>query len=308
MANHLAHDKQIQIIALLVEGNSLRAISRLTDVHRDTIGRLAVRIGEACKRLHDRMIRGLHVNVLELDEAWSFVGCKQKRVTDENAHERGDQYAFIGMDATRKAIISYRVGKRSVENTNAFVQDLRSRIVNRPQITTDGFVPYIEAIEEAFGNEVDYAMLVKLYGLERQTSQESAMAASKRYSPGRVVGIEKKVMQGKPDSSRISTSFVERQNLTLRMHMRRFTRLTNGFSKKLRNHKAALALHIAWYNLCRVHETLQITPAMEIDVTDHVWSIDELLDVALGNVSMPMPAPTGGRPMLRLIKGGLDNS
>lgn len=281
MANRLAFEKQIQAITLLVEGNSLRAASRITSIHRDTLGRLAVRIGEGCHQLHDQMMQGLHVNLLELDEAWAFVGCKQKRVKDADAYERGDQYAFIGMDATRKAIISYCVGKRTTTTTDAFTHDLRRRIVNRPQISTDGFKPYTEAIESAFGATVDYAMLIKNYA-----AQSKNVDTAHRYSPGRVTSIEKRVVQGRPKPRCISTSYVERQNLTLRMHMRRFTRLTNGFSKRLRNHKAALALHVAWYNLCRVHATLRITPAVAIGVTDHIWSIDELVATVSADVLM----------------------
>lgn len=314
MANNLPFDQQAHIIALLVEGNSLRATSRLTGVHRDTIGRLAVRVGEGCARLHDRMMRNLNVTLLELDEAWAFVGAKQKTVKRKalkaskagtkivEDQEQGDQYAYIGMDAARKAIISYSVGKRTPATTNTFAQDLRDRIVNRPQITTDGFGPYIDAIERAFGHDVDYAMLVKQYAVSAPAGAEHPMAASRRYTPGKVVSVKKQVVRGSPKHKHISTSYVERQNLTLRMHMRRFTRLTNGFSKRLRNHKAALALHIAWYNLCRVHETLRVTPAMEVSVADHVWSIAELLGVVLAEPGIPAPVT---KPKLRLIQGGV---
>ena len=267
-------------------------------------------------RLHDRLIRNLQVNLLQLDEAWSFVGCKQKRVknrkrTEIAAEVLGDQYAFIGMDATRKAIISYSIGKRDGETTDEFAMDLRQRIVNRPQITTDGFRPYVAAIEAAFGEDVDYAMLVKLYA----GGGGAGATAEQRYSPGHVIGVEKTVIQGNPKHEHISTSFVERQNLTLRMQIRRFTRLTNGFSKKLENHRAAMALHVAYYNFCRVHETLSVTPAMELGITDHVWSISELINVALAepkDAPPPPAAPTPsapsrptGRPVFRVIQGGL---
>ncbi len=264
--NILPLDKQIQIVSALVEGCSIRATERLTDTHRDTIMRLGLRIGEGCAMLHDGMMRGLHVNLIEFDEAWSYVGKKQKRLKPTDGRDKGDQYVFVALDATRKAIVSYLVGKRDSENTNAFATDVRERIVNRPQISSDAFKPYVEAVELAFGAEVDYAQIVKQY------DGEPGPDAARRYSPGWVVAVRKQRIAGKPVRARVSTSYIERSNLTLRMQSRRFTRLTNGFSKKLRNHAAAVSLYVVHYNLCRVHETLRTTPAMALGVTDYIWT------------------------------------
>ncbi len=233
-------------------------------------------------------MRDLNVSVIEVDEAWSFIAKKQKRVRDTDPREFGDSYTWIALDANRKAIISYRVGKRTIPDATAFMTDLRGRVANRPQITSDGYAPYLDAVEYAFGHDVDYAMLQKVYG----GTPEGADAA-RRYSPGAILGVEKTIVTGDPDESVISTSYVERQNLTLRMQIRRFTRLTNGFSKKLESHRAAVSLHVAWYNLCRVHETIRCTPAMELRITDHVWSIRELIDRAM---STPAPAPIAPKP------------
>lgn len=273
--NILPLETQAQIIGVLVEGMSIRGAERQIGVARNTIMRLGVKVGEACARLHDLRMRGLNVAVLEADEIWSFIGKKEKRVTEEDDPSKGDCYTWIAMDATRKAIISYRVGKRDDKHARAFIADLRLRILNRPQLTTDGYSPYIPAVLKAFGEGIDYAMLVKQYGPGNPEE-----GADRRYSPSRVTGSRKRVVTGKPEQALISTSFVERQNLTVRMHTRRFTRLTNAFSKVIRNHTAAVGLYVAWYNFCRVHESLRITPAMEIGLTDHVWSIAELIQVS----------------------------
>ncbi len=207
-------------------------------------------------------MRDLQVSIIEFDEIWAYVGKKQHRAVEDEA-DKGDQYTFTALDAIGKAIIAYRTGKRNAENTQAFAQDVRSRVINRPQITSDGFEPYVNAVERAFGADVDYAMLVKVY------KAEPAKDAARRYSPGSVVGVNRARRAGQPKRAHISTSHVERSNLTLRMQQRRFTRLTNGFSKKLENHQAAVSLYVAHYNLCRVHETLRITPAMALGVTDY---------------------------------------
>jgi len=269
--NILPGDRQIAIIAALTEGVSIRATERLTDTHRDTVMRLGLRIGEGCARLHDRMIRDLHVGLLEFDELWSYVGKKQKRIKPADI---GDQYVFIALSATHKAIVSFLVGKRTAENATEFAQDVRDRIVNRPQISSDGFRPYANAIDAAFGINVDYGQIIKAY------DGEPGPDAARRYSPGWVVDVCKTVVAGRPIQSEISTSYVGRSNLTVRMQSRRFTRLTNGFSKKLRNHEAAVALYVAHYNLCRWHETLRCTPAMALGTTDHIWTIGELIDAA----------------------------
>jgi IS1 family transposase len=299
--NILPRHKQAGIVSALVEGCSIRAVERLTGVHRDTIMRLGVAAGEGCHALNDRLMRNLNVGVVELDEIWSYVGKKQKRLAEgDDRDQLGDQYVFVALDATRKAIISYAVGKRDGEATNAFCADLRARILNRPQITSDGFRPYVEGIELAFGADVRFAQLVKQY------EGEPGLDAARRYSPGRVVGVLRTVVSGNPDPELISTSYVERQNLTMRMQSRRFTRLTNAFSKKLRNHKAAVALYVAHYNLCRVHEALRITPAMALGVADRVWSIGELVEAARAEKPAPLPPPRpAGRPVLRVIQGGL---
>jgi IS1 family transposase len=294
--NILPLDKQIQAIAALTEGCSIRATERLTGIHRDTIMRLGVRIGQGCAALHDGMMRDLQVPILELDEAWGYVGKKQKR-TEAHEVEKGDQYTFIALDATRKAIVSYTTGKRDAANTHAFVNDVWERIINKPQITTDGWGPYIGAVAECFGQGADFAQLVKHYSAE-----SAAIDAAHRYSPPHVVRVERMVVSGRPAYRHVSTSYVERQNLSLRMHQRRFTRLTNGFSKKLENHKAAVSLYVSHYNLCRVHETLRITPAMALGVTDHIWSIGELIEAAtIGNAPEPEGRPVGP---FRVIDGG----
>ena len=256
--------------------------------------RLGIRVGEGCARLHDGMMRGLQVPILEFDEIWGYVGKKQRR-THPGETEKGDQYTFIALDAINKTIISYVTGKRNEPTTRAFVNDVWERIVNRPQITTDGFGPYIEAIAECFGDGADFAQLVKHYAAEH------AVEAKHRYSPPHVVRVDRLVVSGRP--RRISTSYVERSNLTLRMQQRRFTRLTNGFSKKLRNHQAAVSLYVAHYNLCRVHETIRMTPAMALGVADHIWTIGELIEAATGP---EIPEPEGKRVgRFRIIDGGL---
>ena len=236
--------------------------------------RLGVRVGHGCAALHDRLMRDLHVNLLEFDEVWSFIGKKQKRLGPNDLREKGDCYIFTALSATHKAIVSYQIGKRSGANANAFAMDVRQRVLGRPQISSDGFSPYVDAIEQAFGSEVDYGQIVKVY------AGEPGPDAARGYSPGVVVDVRKAVIAGGPDRKKISTSFVERSNLTVRMQCRRLTRLTNAFSKKLENHAAAVALFVAHYNLCRVHETLRVTPAMALGVTDHIWTIGELIGAA----------------------------
>ncbi len=290
--NILPFDQQIAAISALTEGVSIRATERLTGIHRDTIMRLGVRVGEGCARLHDSMMRGLQVPILEFDEIWSYVGKKQRRTAPDET-DQGDQYSYIALDSTNRAIIAFATGKRNEGTTRAFVNDVWKRILNRPQITTDGYGPYIEAVAECFGDGVDFAQLVKHY------SADHGVEAARRYSPARVVRVDRLVVSGRRDR-KISTSYVERSNLTMRMQQRRFTRLTNGFSKKLENHRAAVALYVAHYNLCRVHEALRITPAMALGVTGHIWTIGELIEAATG------PEPEGrqvGR--FRVINGGL---
>jgi IS1 family transposase len=296
--NILPRDQQIQAISALCEGVSIRATERLTGIHRDTIMRLGVRVGQGCAVLHDRLFRGLHVNRVEIDEVWGFVGKKRQHVRVGDSTDLGDQYVFIALADTAKAIVSYRVGKRDGVNTHHFIRDLRERIANRPEISSDGFPQYPSAIEAYFGDQVAFGTIEKHYSVAH--SQEAA----RRYSPGHVVDVTKSRISGRP--THISTSYVERQNLTIRMQQRRFTRLTNAFSKKLENHEAAVALYATHYNFCRVHETLRITPAMQLGVTDHVWSIGELIDAALnGEATEPQAPAPAGRPNLRVLRGGL---
>ena len=294
--NILSFDKQVAAISALTEGVSIRATERLTDIHRDTIMRLGLRVGEGCAALHDRMMTDLQVGHIEIDEIWAFVAKKQRRVTSADPSSVGDQYLYTAMDATGKAILSYVVGKRNAENTRDFLADLRARVINRPNISSDAFTQYPEAVELAFGADVDYGQIQKSYSEDANEPRRV-----RRYSAGAVVAVATRTVVGDPDQ--ICTSHMERGNLTIRMQTRRFTRLTNAFSKKLRNHKAAVALFIAHYNLCRVHETIRMTPAMMLGVADHIWSVGELIEVA---ASSDLPEPPGHRfGHLRVIDGGV---
>jgi IS1 family transposase len=273
MANNLPFDRQVEIIAALTEGVSIRATERLTGVHRDTIMRLGVRVGFGCNAIHDALMQNLAVARIELDEAWSFVGKKQKQLTEADGLDKGDQYVFIALAGVAKAILAYRVGKRTAVNTRAFLMDVRDRVLGAPELSSDAFNQYPPAVEEAFGVDCTFGTIEKHY------SAPQSVEAARRYSPAEVIAITTRAVVGRP--AHISTSYVERQNLTLRMAQRRFTRLTNAFSRKLENHCAAVALYAAHYNFCRVHEALRITPAMQLGVTDHVWSVRELVDAAL---------------------------
>ena len=296
--NILSRDKQIDIIAALSEGMSIRAVERLTGVHRDTIMRLGARVGRGCAELHDRMFVGIRAARIECDELWAFVGCKQKNVTRANVPVKGDQYTFVALAASTKAILAYRTGKRDSENTDLFMRDLRERILGTPEISTDGFHPYRPAIRDAFGDRVAHGVINKTYSVS-----DLRKDAAHRYSPAAVVAVAREAVIGEPEE--ISTSYVERSNLSLRMASRRFTRLTNGFSKKLDNHAAAVSLYVAHYNLCRWHETIRGTPAEALGLTDHAWSIGELLDAALA-VATPDPTETAPerRRRFRVVQGG----
>ena len=243
-------------------------------------------------------MRDLQVNVIELDEQLDFIGKKQKRVKRHETFAKGDQYVFVAMAGTQKAIVSYRVGKRDTENTDLFIRDLRERVIGQPEISTDGFLPYLPAIRDAFGKGAVHGQIIKTYSVVDLRPQ-----ASIRYSPCEVVAVEREVVSGLP--MQISTSYVERSNLSLRMASRRFTRLTNGFSKKLDNHVAAVSLYVAHFNLCRVHETLRTTPAVAIGIADHVWSIGELLDAVLATQPIdPVVTAPDRRRRFRVIEGG----
>jgi IS1 family transposase len=266
-------DAAARAIQCLLEGCSVRSTERLTGLNRNTILRLLGTVGERCEKLLDAKLRDLNCRYVQCDEIWSFVGKKQRQVRKgDNPYEVGDQWIFVAMDADTKLVASYYVGKRTVPNTRLFIRDLHERLANQIQLTTDGFNYYRKAVEEVFGLDVDFAQLIKLYGDYGQHGDE-------RYSPSPIVEVISKVRIGNPSRDDISTSYVERQNLTLRMQLRRLTRLTNAYSKKLANLKAAVALHFAYYNFCRVHSSLRVTPAMEAGLTDHIWSIPELLAI-----------------------------
>jgi IS1 family transposase len=273
--NRLNDSKKLSAIHALVEGNSVRSTERMTGVHRDTICRLLVEVGQNCAALLDTRLRELRCEHVQCDEIWTYVGKKNRRVKADDSPEMGDQWIFVAMDADTKLVPSFMVGKRNAATTRDFVCDLMLRLDNRPQITTDGFRFYVDAIGRYFGSNVDFAQLIKLYGDYGQHD-----AGPGRYSPPPIVETISRIIQGTPDPEHISTSYVERQNLTMRMQMRRFTRLTNAFSKKLDNLKAACALHFAYYNFCRIHSTLRITPAMAAGVTERVWDLGELVGAA----------------------------
>lgn len=267
--NQLSTTKRAQVIAALIEGNSINSTCRMLGVGKHTVLRLLEDAGCACAAYHDVMVRGLHVTRAQCDEVWSFVYAKQKNVTAEQMEQgAGDCWTWTAIDADTKLIISYMLGDRGASTAKAFMQDVASRIDNRIQLTTDGHRVYAEAVEQAFGSEIDYAMLVKIYGASNE--------GESRYSPATCIGCRTGVLSGRPDPKYISTSYVERQNLSMRMGMRRFTRLTNGFSKKFENHAHQVALYFFHYNFCRVHKTLRVTPAMEAGLTNHVWTLEEL--------------------------------
>jgi IS1 family transposase len=252
----------------------------MTGAAKNTVVKLLADIGAACAAYHDRHVRNLRVRRLQCDEIWAFVGCKKKNATVEQKYFGwGDIWTWIGICADSKLVVSYLVGGRDAGWAMEFMEDCASRIRGRVQVTTDAHKPYLKAVEGAFGLEVDFATLQKIYGVPSDEEQ-------RRYSPGKCIGCDMKTVLGYPDPQHVSTSYVERQNLTLRMSSRRFTRLTNGFSKKAENHAHAVALHYMHYNYCRVHQTLRVTPAMEAGLTDHVWDTEELIAL--------LPKPTVG--------------
>lgn len=269
--NKLALTKRAQVIGCLVEGNSIRATVRITGVAKNTITKLLVDVGEACADFQDRTLRCLPCKRIQCDEIWAFCHAKQKNVPSEHrgVFGYGDVWTWTSLCADTKIVPSWLVSDRSAEAARVFIEDLSSRLANRVQLTTDGNKLYIEAVAANFDHgEVDYAMLQKIYG--------TAPEGQRRYSPASCVGIKKETVFGSPDPTDVSTSYVERQNLTMRMHMRRFTRLTNAFSKKVENLAHAVSLHFMYYNFARVHRTLRVTPAMEAGIADHVWTLEEI--------------------------------
>ena len=286
--NKLDHAKRRQILAMLCEGSSMRSISRIADVSINTVSKLLVEAGEACLILHDETVKNVKASRVQCDEIWSFCYAKDKNVpAAKDAPEgAGDVWTWTAIDADTKLIVSYFVGDRSGQSAIALMDDLRSRLSNRVQLTTDGHRAYLEAVEGAFGADVDYAQLVKMYG-----NVGGGKSAEVRYSPAECTGIKKVRVEGNPDVKHVSTSYVERQNLTMRMSMRRFTRLTNAFSKKLDNHIHALALYFVFYNFTRIHKTLRMSPAMAAGITDRLWSLDDV--IAKIDELAPAPKPRG---------------
>jgi IS1 family transposase len=267
--NRLSLDKRTQIVGLLCEGNSLRAASRLADVSINTVTKLLIDVGTACRDYHDKHVRDVAAKRVQCDEAWSFVYAKEKNVPDHmRGKGAGDVWTWVAIDADTKLAISWFVGNRNARSARAFMSDVASRVKGRVQLSTDGLNIYPDAVDWAFPDGVDYAQLVKTYGEDPEPER--------RYSPGICTGALKTTVTGEPDWAHVSTSFVERQNLTLRMNIRRFTRLTNAFSKKIQNHIHAVALHFVYYNFVRIHTTLGVTPAMEAGLTQTLWSIQDI--------------------------------
>lgn len=269
--NRLNIQDRARILSCLTEGNSLRSTSRMVGVSINTVTKLLIDIGIACSDYQDKVFHNIRCKRVQVDEIWSFCYAKEKNLPDDKRGVLGygDVYTWVAIDADTKLVPSWLVGKRDAEYANLFINDLASRMASRIQLTSDGHRAYLTAVEAAFGSNVDYAMLVKLYG----ASPEKEV----RYSPGECCGAVKNPVCGNPDAEHVSTSFVERQNLTMRMSMRRFTRLTNGFSKKIENHEHAISIHYMYYNFCRIHKSLRVTPAMEAGITDHVWSLEEII-------------------------------
>lgn len=273
MANVLSTDKKIAVIGALAEGSSIRSIERITGVHRDTIMRLGVKVGQGCTALMDETMQDLPCTRLEMDEIWGFVGKKERNVRLDEGAPVGSVWTFCAIDADTKLVPAFKVGDRDTATATAFVQDVASRMRNRVQISTDGLRAYVDAVERAFGSEVDYAQIVKVYGHEETSN-------NRRYSAPEFVSSEKKIITGDPDLKLVSTSYVERLNATTRLHMRRLTRLTLAFSKKRENFDAAVGLHFAYYNFVKRHNTLRCTPAMASGVTHTTWSVGDLVEAA----------------------------
>jgi IS1 family transposase len=268
--NRLTTSKRAEIIRCLVEGNSIRSTVRITGASKNTISKLLVDLGAACSAYQNEHLRNLPCRRIQVDEIWSFVHAKAKNVPTAKAAPEGagDVWTWTAICADTKIVPAWMIGGRDGEYALAFMDDLRSRLANRVQLTSDGHKAYLNAVEDAFGDDVDYATLQKMYG--------SAPEAQKRYSPAQCIGTRREAITGNPDPKHVSTSYAERQNLTMRMAMRRFARLTNAFSKKLANHEAAVALHFMHYNFVRIHQTLRVTPAMAAGVTDRLWSVEDI--------------------------------
>jgi IS1 family transposase len=274
MANVLNREKQVAVVSALAEGSSIRSIERITGVHRDTVMRLGVRIGQGCAHVLDSKMRDLSCRELQFDEIWGFIGKKQKHVASDDNPRLGDVWTFCAIDADTKLVPSFRVGKRDLSTATAFVSDVASRLKGRVQISSDGLRAYVDSIEQAFGTEVDYGQIIKTY------IADGGQHPERKYSAPRISSSEKLRISGNPDMESISTSYIERLNATTRLHMRRLTRLTLAFSKKIENFEAAVALHFAYYNLVKMHKTLRCTPAMAAGVERSVWTVGDLVEAA----------------------------
>jgi IS1 family transposase len=284
--NKLPLTKRTQILAMLVEGVSMRSTSRIADVSINTVTKLLAEAGEACLVIHNEHVQNVPSKRIECDEIWSFNYCKQRTVSSAKAapEDAGDVWTWTAIDADSKLIVSYLVGGRDANYATEFMHDLVDRLRNRVQLTTDGHRAYFEAVDHAFNGRVDYAQLVKLYG--------PGVEGQGRYSPPQCIGTRHRTVSGMPKAEHISTSYVERQNLTMRMSMRRFTRLTNGFSKKLDNHIHALALYFAFYNFCRIHKSLRVSPAMAAGIVDRLWSLEDIAE----KIDQMAPGPKARGP------------
>jgi IS1 family transposase len=283
--NKLSVGQRAQILGMLCEGMSMRAVSRLADVSINTVSKLLIDAGLACARFHDEGVRNVRAKLVQCDEIWSFCYAKAKNVAKAKAApaKAGDVWTWTALDSDSKMILSYLIGGRDSEYALEFMDDLRGRLANRVQLTTDGHRAYLQAVEESFGADIDYAMLVKLYGEGPKTEA--------RYSPAVCIGARKDVVTGNPAEEKVSTSHVERSNLSMRMHMRRYTRLTNGHSKKFENHCHMVALYTVWYNFVRINKAVKMSPAMAAGVSKTLWSMDDI--VALIDAAAPAPKPRG---------------
>lgn len=288
--NRLTTKDRARILSVLCEGMGVNAACRVTGASKNTVLKLLAEAGEACALYQDRVMNGLTCKRIECDEIWSFVGMKERNVPEElrGVVGLGDVYTWTAIDADTKLVPCWHVGNRSIGAARSFMSDLAQRLANRVQLTTDGYKSYLTAVEESFGDDIDFAQLIKVYGTEGQTKDDS-----RRYSPAECTGTEKKRITGNPDMENVSTSYVERQNLTMRMHMRRFTRLTNAFSKKLENHMHAISLYFMFYNFCKIHKTLRVTPALEAGIDDHVWTLEEVIMMADTSPQKRKPAEAG---------------
>jgi IS1 family transposase len=274
--NKLPDAKRAQVVTAIVEGCSIRSIVRMTGVSKNTISKLLVELGAACSKYMDEHLTNLTCQRVQVDEVWGFIGCKQKAVTVQKLEKGvcGDVWTWVAIDADTKLVPCFMIGQRDPVTARDFMEDLAGRLANRVQLTSDGLKCYLSAVKSAFGNDIDYAMLIKIYG--------NTPEGQKRYSPAECIGCERKRIKGNPDPDHISTSYVERQNLTVRMSLGRYTRLTNAFSKKVENHVAALAIFYMYYNFVRIHQSLRVTPAMAAGVSDRLWDVQDVVDL-LGN-------------------------